>query len=475
MIRRVGLPDSDGQRMPKAPNPALSEDEKALFSEWKADGFLPTCEDGAKNNNPHLDSNYVEDALDQDLEGLSSADQKDARYLIISHKSDEGADLKVLKQFVAGIQKATNSLSFAREISLAQPVDQYKTIYRLSLRDLKLSAADWKLIEDHELVNLESFTNKGLLLKQLTGARKPWLHIDSFAFSANQPDVYYQLRKLPKTENELFAQLGVNFNQELQDLTALHVGFANSPIALNKNRLITRFDADDGELFITFDVDANQNSADRNLFQFPLLKSASGKANFRFDASEFIFSLANGLHGYFLANAQGQRVNAAPLTVVADNISPFSPEIKAGISCYRCHSGGYIKAKDEVKAHVDENAALFDLADVDFVDELYRDPTADFNRDNAIYAAALSKMGIDISEPDPVNLTADNLRRNMNAQAVAALLLLTKEEFLEGLNRSAEGRQQVGSLLTGGEITFQQLVATLPILIRDLRLGQNPL
>lgn len=481
MIRRVFLTD-EAQRMPKGAAP-LSADEQNTFKDWKADGLLPACANSTANNNPHLTLDYVEAAIEADLEQLNSADQPQARYLITSHKSDEGADLSVLTSFGRAVQKSVNSMSFARNIVLAKPVDQYGTVYRFLLRDVKLAAADWTLVENADPVNFESFTNQGLLIKQLTKTRKPWMEVDTFAFTSNQPDTYYAIRKLPATAQALFTQEGVDFNGELDNTTALQVGFNNSPIALNKNRLIARFDALNGEMYITFDVDQNKISADRNLFNFPLLRSPSGKSNYTFDASEIIGSLPNSLHFYYLAASKkvlnttvpDARQNAAPLTVVADNISPFSPEIKTAISCYRCHNGGYIHEKDEVRQHVDENAAQFILADVDFVDILYRDPEPNFTADNNAYAEALAKMGLLPSDADPVNLVSDNLRRNFTADSVAALLLITKQEFLDGLNRSAEGRQQVGQLLTGGEITFQQLQASLPVLFRDLRIGLNPL
>lgn len=475
MIRRINLDPANSQRMPKQPNDPLSKDEKALFQGWKDGGLTKNCPDSAQNANPHLDLNYVENSIETDLEALSSSDQVQARYLITSHKSDEGANTDVLGQFTNAVQKSINSLSFSRDIVAAKPIDTYHTVFRFLLRDLKLSEADWLLIEAADPVNFESFTNQGQLIKQLTKTRKPWFEVDSFAFTSNQASTYYAIRKLPSNLLNLYKQLGVNFDKELTDLTALFVGFANSPIALNKNRLLVRVDSNDGELYQTFDTDNTQISNDRNLFSFPLLKSASGNANFKFDASELIFSLPNGLHGYFLSDAKGNRLNAAALTIVADNISPFSPEIRTSLSCTRCHNGGYIHAKDEVKAHVDENAAFFSLDDVDFVDQLYRNPEPSFNGDNDSYAQSLSRMGIAVGDPDPINVAADNLRRNVNAEQVAALLLLTKQEFLDGLNRSAQGRQQIGSLLTGGEITFQQLQATLPILFKDLRIGVNPL
>lgn len=474
-ITRTSLADNDPQRMPKSPSAPLDQVDKDKLKEWKTGGLLETCQDSDVNNNPHIDLDDVESSILQDLDSQPSASQLESRYLIISNKSNEKALPSVLSQFSHGVSKASNSISFARDIVLPVSVDEFSTVFRIFLKDLKLAAADWALIEAGDPLNFESFTNKGALIKQLTGARKPWLIIDSFAFTSNQAPTYYALRKLPAKEQELFVQLGVDVNQELADFTALFLGFANSPISLNKNRLLTRFDSNDGAIFITFDTDNRLVSEDRNLFSHPLLKSASGKANFVSDASELIFSLPNQLHGYYLSNAKGDRQNAAPLTVVSDNVSPFSPEIKSSLSCLRCHNAGYIPAKDEIRAHVIENAVTFSLDDVEFVELFYREPESVFKSDNAKYAIALSQMGISASDVDPINLVADNLRRNQDAKSVAALLLLTEDEFLEGLSRSAEGREQVGSLLTGGTITFQQLIASLPILIRDLRLFQNPL
>lgn len=473
-IRRVNLAVDDPARMPKAPNQPLDDEEKAKFQGWKDNNFLASCEQDQVNNNPHIDLDYIELAIDQDLSKLTTAQQADSRYLITAHKSNEKANPEVLRQFKNGINKSINSLSTVRNLQSAVAIDQYQVVYRLSLRDLGLKAADWKLIEDNEVINLVSVTNRGLLLRQLTKTRKPWLHVDSFAFTSNEAAIYYQVRKLPAKAQDLFNQTGVEFNQDIDDFEALFVGFETSPISLNKNRLLGRWESNDGSMWVTFDVAQNQGG-NSNLFQFPLLRAVNAKNNYQFNAAEFIFSLPNGLHGYFLSDNQGNRQNAAPLNIVADNISPFSPEIKASLSCYRCHSAGFIPAKDQIKAHVVANATQFDLGDVERVELLYREPEPIFLQDNGQYAEALSKIGVLAAEPDPISLVADNLRRNQNAKAVAALLLLTEQEFLDGLARSADGRAQVGQLLTGGSITFEQLKQSLPVIIRDLRIGQEDL
>lgn len=471
-IARISLPKDDASRMPKAPNEPLEQVDIDLFKKWKADGLKQSCDKDQVNNNPHLDLDYIELAIDKDLARLNTSQQADSRYLITSHKSNEKADPEVLRQFKNGVAKAINSLSLVRNLVNPQAVDEFQTVFRVSLRAVGLKPADWKLIEDNEVVNIVSVTNRGQLLRQLTRTRKPWLHVDSLAFTSNQAPIYYAIRKLPERVQDLFIQIGVNFNADIDNEEALFLGFETSPISLNKNRLLGRWQSNDGSFWSSFDIAQNQGG-NTNLFQFPLLKANNAQNNFAFLASESIFSLPNGLHGYYLFDNKGNRANAAPLNIVADNISPFSPEIKSSLSCYRCHSGGFIPAKDQIRNHVLENATQFDIEDVETVELLYREPEPIFLEDNGQYQAALSKIGILVTEADPVNLVADNLRRNMNARAVASLLLLTEEEFLKGLSRSADGRAQVGQLLTGGSVTFEQLQASLPVIIRDLRIGQE--
>lgn len=471
-IARISLEDDNPSRMPKAPNEPLSAEDKRVFNKWKTDGLKEACGADQVNNNPHLDLDYVELAIDKDLARLNASQQADARYLITSHKSNEKANPDVLRQFKAGVAKSLNSLSLVRNLVLPQAVDEFQTIYRVSLRALGLKAADWKLIEDNEVVNLVSVTNRGQLIRNLTKTRKPFLHVDSFAFTSHQADIYYAIRKLPEKVQDLFLQIGVNFNDDLNDFEVLQVGFENSPISLNKNRLLGRWQSNDGSFWASFDISQGQQG-NTNLFNFPLLIAKNRANNFNFLASEAIFSLPSGLHGYYLFNNKGERQNAAPLNVVADNISPFSPEIKNALSCTRCHSAGFIPAKDQILNHVLENSTQFDLNDVERVEQLYRDPEPFFLEDNGRYQEALAKLGILVSEADPINLVTDNLRRNMNAKAVAALLLITEEEFLAGLSRSADGRAQVGQLLTGGSVNFEQLVASLPVLLRDLRIGRD--
>jgi len=473
-IKRVNLSEGDPLRMPKIPNPVLSGEDKKVFSDWKDQGLKKDCDDETSGQNPHLDLDYIEAAIQNDLKGLSSGDQASARYLLTTHKSNEGVSKQILKQFANGINKGINSLSFSRNIVLAVAVDEYKTVWRFLLKDIRISAADWRLIEDADPINFESFTNVGQLNKFLAKTRKPFMHVDTFNFTSFQAEQYYKIRKLPITEGELFDDIGLDFDRDIEDFDAIFLGFNNSPISLGKPRLIAGFGASDGKAYVTFDSLLGQNDPARNPFERPLVKAPSGN-NLVFDGSETIYSLPNGLlAGFFLADGLGKRVDEAPVDLVSDNISPFSPIINI-LSCSQCHNAGFIVNRDEILNHVLENASSFDLDDVEFVKALYRPAGSRIVDDSAEHLAAMARMGISGNDQDPINQTANNLRRNIRSNELAAFLFIRTNELIDGISRSASLKASIGQLVIGGDVTFEVLKQVMPTLLKDLRIGQEPL
>jgi hypothetical protein len=286
--------------------------------------------------------------------------------------------------------------------------------------------------------------------------------------------VYYAIRKIPTDLNTFLGQQGVNQNTQIDNFEALQLGMIGE-ISLNKNRLLVRYDSNDGFFWQTYDVN-DQPLANKNLEQFPLLKASDPKNNYKFDASEVLFSLPNGLMGGALFDSAGKRQDAAPLNVVAHNIKPpADPTIKIQ-SCSRCHAIGLIPKTDTIRAKVDANAINFDLRDVDLVDQLYRDPAPDFADDNGAYSASLAKLGISANEPDPISASLDSIQeRRLDAKAVGALYLLSEADFKDCLSRSVDGRAQVGSLLNGGSISFEQFKEANAVVKRDCRIGLEPI
>ena len=476
-IYRINLPSADLKRMPRTPAPELSFDEKQLFEDWRNDGLVldEDCPPGVGVQ--HLDLDHVENAILNDLNRLDGQGRLNSRYLLLTHKHDLGSNSQDLGLFRSGVNKTMNSLSTDDDIALATPIDREGSVYRIDLRAYNLTPADWQLVIDTDPIKFESFTVKGLTIKDLTQVARPWMHADNFTIIANDPDIYYTLMEVPLTRAEFFDFLDVDFQGDFDNFEVTMAGFFGSPISLNKNRLIARNETDDGYLWSTFDPDDIQ-TRERNLFEFPLLAETGGQANFVFDAQEMIWTLPNGLQGYALYDAAGNRANDAPVTVVTDTDSPFSPIIENALSCYRCHANGLIAAQDQVRDSVLRNASEFTTDDVELVKVFYKQNqglAATFTSDIRLYNQALEAAGTSAGDPDPVNFLSDRIRKDLTLEEVASFLFLRLDEFRTCLNGSAVLKAEIGQLLSGGLVSFGQLITSFPNIVIDCRIGQDPI
>jgi len=119
-----------------------------------------------------------------------------------------------------------------------------------------------------------------------------------------------------------------------------------------------------------------RNNTDRqNIFRYPLgpdgVKDAMGNdffdpnRVFKHAGGEMIFSLSNGLQGYFLADSEGNRIDKAPLEIV-QNLAGGpgnDPVISNGISCITCHTSG-MQAFDWKAEHLRQTINWADPAKV---------------------------------------------------------------------------------------------------------------
>lgn len=479
-IRRINLGSADPRRMPKEPTPELSLEEKKKFERWKEEGLIEnraTCRSEAEEKHSSIDD--IESVLVSDLAKIDSQDRPFIRYLVASHRYNLGEDPPSAKD---AVDKALNAVvRRSRDITLTSYVDEKKTIYRVDLRSYELSRTDWLRIEAKDPFDLASNTDKGRVLRLLTATRKPWLHFDNFVDVINfNSEIYYDFLNIPLSFQSLADELGVSYAVDLFNLDATLLGHNDSPITNQKNRLLSRHDSIDGYFWVTYDTKALGGIPQRNLYEFPLLKETGSKREFDFAAGEVIFSLPNGLQGYALFDDKGRRQDVAPLDIVRDVVSPVAPapEIKNAISCHRCHSQGIIPARDEIRAHVLDNASEFDTADVERVKALYKSQTslnALFNIDNKRFKEAAQKLGLNIAQADPINRERDELRLNWTDEKVAAFLFLKVSDFRQLLDSSDEAKAQVGQLLSGGSISFDQLVQVMPVFIKDFRLFEDPI
>ncbi len=476
-ITRINLPSADTRKMPKVPAPDLSPNEKKLFSDWKNAGLSQNgdCEVGAGGT---VTLDYIETLVLNDLNKIDSNGRANTRYLVTGHRmnSSSSGDMALFKH---GLDKALNTISTDRLLTPVTPLDEWGTVYRLDLRSYRLTPQDWNIVVGADPFKFVSFTSKGNQIKALAGTSQPWLHGDNFSLAAMDAPQYNRLAKIPATRDELFRRLGVDFQRSFDEFEALMMGFFGSPISENKNRLMSRHETTDGFMWVTYDpVTVAGPLERRNLFEFPLLPETRGEALFQFDAGEFIFTLPNGLQGYALYDAAGRRADAAPLNIVVDIETPFNPEIRNGLSCSRCHALGIIPAQDQIRDHVLTNASEFNRTDVELVRAYYRGAqagSAAIAEDNKVFLRGLEGLGIPAQKPDPLNCLTDNIRRDWTIKDAAGFVMMSEEEFRVALNGSAQGKAQIGQLLAGGTVSLQQFINTFPILVRDFRLGLDPI
>lgn len=481
IIRRINAADVR-IRMPKIPKPALPPFERATFERWKAEGLIESCETQG-NNPPRIgfkDRDYLEALMVVDATRLDADDRANVAYLIPAHRVNAGADGAV---DLAGMAKGLNSINVVdRDLYAPVALDVAGSVYRIDLRNYNINYDKWRAIQAAEPFDIISQTTAGKVLQQLTGKAQPWFHHDNFLDTIfRQSELYYLLTNAPATFPELESQLGCRYRRDLQFFDALFVGLTTSPISIQKNRAISFHECRDN-LLMTVTYDVVSGDANSNLQQFPLIAGTGGTNFFNFAAGEIIYEMPNGLLGYYLADAENgkllNRANAAPTNIVQcteTDSGCINAEIRAANSCHGCHRAGLRVAVDEIADSVRENAAQFTVRDAEIIQALYRSngaAQATFTRANNKFAEVLRKVGAS-PESDPITQVMNTLLLNHDLASVANFFFVPAEEFRVRLGQSANARLQVGQLLSGGTITYDQLVASAPVLIKDLRLFED--
>ena len=457
-----------------------------------------------------LDLDYIETHILADLISLEANDQINTRYGVVAHTYNRRLDESWVADFAKGVDKGVNSISFDRQIRKGRFVDPNKTIMAYNLDELDRDAADWELIADNEPFNFISNTSRGVLIRDLTGADQPWLHGDNLLFtSGGIAGVYNKLMELERVLEQETIDLGVEFQEEIDQFEAYFMGQTSSPISY-KNRLVMRMESADGYYWQTCDPEVAIDNG--NLSEFPLIVEALPVAGRQgaFDcfASMFIASLPNRMQLYALyANVTqpdflvstalgGVIQEKAPIEIVIDNTpGAFDPEIENGfVDCGKCHSAGltgqYVGPPvDFIKPHIERNAAQFDREDVDKIlgtggrNGLYKTQEENleiYRIDDELHQDALRQLDIDPFSYDPVNLFTNEFRSDYDLNKFCSWVITMAsggydlQDCIDLINSSAVAREQLGQLLDEDVATLETIIDVFPDLIIDFRLGQDP-
>lgn len=456
-------------RMPKDAEPLL-ESERLSLRGW--------ITSGAPDFNPpvlareFLSQEYLYSAVQADLEQQAEEDRPWLRYFSLVHLYNSGQSDDELTSYRHGLSKLINSLSFTVKITRPQPIDKLETLLRIDLRHFDGTAETWERVLEFHPYNVEHDSPEARYCREATDTSVPVLGADWFVHAASRPPLYHELLDLPQTAAELETELEVNAAENIRQRSVARAGFNGSGVSRN-NRLLERHSTAYGAYWKSYDFSKNNGSA--NLFSHPLGPGA-GPNDFQHDGGEIIFNLPNGLQGYFLADAAGNRINEGPTNIVSDPNSPNQAVIN-GISCMSCHAQGMIDKRDQIREHVLKLPGAYSRADIEAVKSLYvpREKFAEFlEADRVRFRQAVEATGAPFTKSEPIFTLAKRFESELDFERVAAEAGLAPAEFSRLVKLSPELSRILGPLLSGQTVqrdVFADVFVTLMYAIP----GRTPL
>jgi hypothetical protein len=415
----------------------LTADEVQALTRWIE--ALP------RDGRPPLSDGDVLDAISSDQIRLRSR-AADYRYLSLAHLLGEGRPAQELEATRALLVFLINSLSRRANLVELPAIDAQGSILRLRLSELGWDEAVWDaLIAFYPYCARSDAAAHQALYGQLR-TEAPVVRGDWLLATATRSPLYELLLDLPPTLDQLAQRLGLDITRDINHpgLTEpdnlLRVGLTRSRVAQN-NRLVERHLGGQGQyLWLTYDFTSSTGRSD--LLANPLGPAARDQQRFEHTfqhaASEAIFTLPNGLQGYLLVDAAGNRLSTAAAQMVRDARRPTGL-VENGISCLGCHARpGILRPDDtdEVGRFVALRSGGFLARELDEIDASYpRVLRPDvFTLDAARYRAtvgALSGAGAPAGEGEYTSLVdgVGQHESTLGLQGAAAELGLTAADL----------------------------------------------
>ena len=439
------LVNDPAKRMPLG-QPQLPAAAILTIGNWIQAG-APDWESTSEADGSFITSKEMLDTIEKHVNSLSPLDRPFTRYFTMTHLYNAGETSEALHAYQRALSKLVNSLSWGRTIKVPQPIDPKETIFYIDLRDYEweIGTNRWTLIEmeypykiEFEAPTQTTLREKLTNLRETMACEVPFVHVDWFLATASLPPLYHDILDLPETDQALETRLEVNVVENLRNAAGRRVwraGFNDSGVS-NHNRVVERHESRYGAYWKSYDFAGSVGT--QNIFTHPL--------SFTHDGGEVIFNLPNGLQAYYLADAGGRHLDAAPIRIVS-NPAASDPTVRNGLSCIGCHTEGMKDFEDQVRDVVQKNPNP--PFNKDRVLQLYTDKatmTALLAEDTARYRQALEATGGVFGGIEPVQRFHEAFQRPVDAAYAAAAVGLGTEAFLRKIRENA-GLQNLGLLV----------------------------
>ena len=369
--------------------------------------------------------------MQTDMARQDVGDQPFVRYLTITYSSNSGECGRALQRQRYALFKGINSVSTGPTVTQPVAIDEDETIYRIDIRDydwdrpIDLQNSDvsdpanidftdgWEAIIGNPETVAYAVEYQGDAADQLkadAGTLVPFMPVNAFIQATEFGDLYYALinGRASLFDFELDV-LQIDTVLEAEDNNLMRAGFANSGVS-KQERVLNRFDsgvAAGQSYWISFDFDGGNGGDGANGFERDVGNDSifASPLEFAFGGGEAIFSLPNGMQGYYAADGAGNRLATAPIGVVIDP-AQNNGLVTNGASCHSCHNAGMITFTDSVRQYVIDNRVQYDNETFEDVMEQYPEPEAfknQMDRDSAVHIAATERAGVPAGTPDPIS------------------------------------------------------------------------
>jgi hypothetical protein len=354
--------------MPPPEKTPLTKDQVETIRRWLAAG-APVLPEGGPDAGVQavkgpLGADYVMRSILNDVRQLPAEQRRFVRYFSLVHVLNAGTTKEELNQYRDALAKAVNHLSWKRDLVRPYAVEPTKTIFRVDIRELGWDRQPFRKVVDGkagdaspltlwDLVLLEypygliyerTDSYSSLLREFLIPAEQArpvaYVRADWFVSVATQPPLYHDLMLLPQNLADLEKFLDVDSEENVKTFKAVRGGLIDSGVSKN-NRAVERHATRFGAYWKS--ADFKTSAQQENLLADPINLHPTG--------GEMVFHLPNGLQGYYIANAKGQRLNEAPTEIVTDRLAN-DKIVRNGLSCIRCHDSGMKDVKDVVRSIV---------------------------------------------------------------------------------------------------------------------------
>ena len=365
----------------------------------------------------------------------------------------EEAYKKRTEYFTAGFNKALNSVSLGPVAIVPETVKDTKDVLvRVDIRDLGWNTSKWDQLVAKYPYGYDPSSDSSLkALAHDTNTLLPLMNAGWFTANALQPENYHMLLELTENVRDLEARIGVDVDKNIRALKVVRTAFeeGNSGVS-DHNRLLERHDqANRGYYWKSYDFGKSKGRGD--LKRHPhgpedVEPLDYGLESFKHDGGEMIFSLPNGLQGYYLSDHKGIRLNAGPTQVVSFRDRPIGKgiEIVNGRSCVSCHADGIIAKRDQYRKHI-ETSTLFSNDAREVLLKMYQPQDVldrYYEQDRAAFTATLARINASEKAPDGslkskaapnggeiITWFADTHEEDMDFERLAAEFGMTPDEF----------------------------------------------